>query len=184
MEPLTIFLLLTAFASGCSAMTGIEAIANGIPAFKPPEARNAAQTLTTMIAILVTLFLGVTYLAWRFGIVPYATQQPTVDHQIAGLFFTGSFSWMVYLVDGATLLILILAANTSLADFPRLCSILARDGFLPHLFAFRGDRLAFSVGILVLGTLASARPTEPPSPPRMRRRDIVSLLLEACRRAS
>ncbi len=154
-QPFTLFLILTAFASGCSAMTGTEAISNGIPAFKAPESKNAARTLVAMVCILVTLFLGVTYLAWRFGIVPFANQQPTVDHQIAATLFTGSFSWVVYFIDFATLLILVLAANTSFADFPRLSSILARDGFLPHQFAFRGDRLAFSVGIIVLGVLSS-----------------------------
>ncbi len=136
-------------------MTGTEAISNGIPAFKPPESRNAARTLVAMIAILATFYLGTTYLAWRFGIVPFASQQPTVDHQIAALLFTGPVSWFVYLLDFATLLLLVLAANTSFADFPRLSSILARDGFLPHLFALRGDRLAFSVGIIVLGALSS-----------------------------
>jgi amino acid transporter len=155
-EPLTWFLILTAFSAGCVAMTGTEAISNGIPAFKPPESRNAARTLLTMIAILATFYLGTTYLAWRFGLVPYASQQPTINHQIAALLFTGPFSWFVYLLDFATLLLLVLAANTSFADFPRLSSILARDGFLPHQFAFRGDRLAFSVGIIVLGALSSA----------------------------
>ncbi len=154
-EPLTWFLILTAFSGGCVAMTGTEAISNGIPAFKPPESRNAARTLVTMIAILATFYLGTTYLAWRFGLVPYASQQPTLDHQIAALLFSGPLSWFVYLLDFATLLLLVLAANTSFADFPRLSSILARDGFMPHLFALRGDRLAFSVGIIVLGALSS-----------------------------
>jgi amino acid transporter len=154
--PLTWFLILTAFSGGCVAMTGTEAISNGIPAFKPPESRNAARTLVAMIAILATFYLGTTYLAWRFGLVPYASQQPTLNHQIAALLFTGPLSWFVYLLDFATLLLLVLAANTSFADFPRLSSILARDGFMPRLFALRGDRLAFSVGIGVLGALSSA----------------------------
>jgi amino acid transporter len=155
LQPLTLFLVLTAFASGCSAMTGTEAISNGIPAFKAPESKNAARTLIAMVIILASFFVGTSYLAWRFGIVPYASQQPTVDHQIAATLFSGSASGMVYVIDFATLLILVLAANTSFADFPRLSSILARDGFLPHLFALRGDRLAFSVGIGVLGVLSS-----------------------------
>lgn len=157
-ERLSLLLILTAFASGCSAMTGVEAISNGVPAFKPPESRNAARTLIWMIAILVTLFLGVTYLAWRFGIVPYANQQPTVDSQIADLVFNKgypTFGFMYYIVQFATLLVLVLAANTSFADFPRLSSILARDGFLPHLFRLRGDRLAFSTGIIALGVLST-----------------------------
>ncbi len=151
-----ILLVLTAFASGCSAMTGVEAISNGIPAFKKPESDNAARTLIWMVGILVTLFLGITYLAWRFGIVPVQNQNPTVDSQIASLLFTGWGGFMYYLVQGFTLLILVLAANTSFADFPRLSSILARDGYLPHQFAFRGDRLAFTTGIVVLALLSIA----------------------------
>jgi amino acid transporter len=157
-ERLGILLILTAFASGCSAMTGTEAISNGIPAFRPPESRNAGRTLLWMVAILATLFLGITYLAWRFGIVPYANQQPTVDAQIADLIFNKGYSalgFMYYVVQFATLLILVLAANTSFADFPRLSSILARDTYLPHMFALRGDRLAFSTGIVVLGVLST-----------------------------
>ncbi|MFI5272912.1 MAG: APC family permease [Ktedonobacterales bacterium] len=155
---LGILLVLTAFASGCSAMTGVEAISNGIPAFKPPESKNAGRTLLWMVAVLVTLYLGTTYLAWRFGVAPYANQNPTLDSQIAGLLFLKSYSafgFMYYVVQFATLLILVLAANTSFADFPRLTSILARDGFLPHLFSLRGDRLAFSTGIIVLGVLST-----------------------------
>ena len=153
-ERVGIFLILTAFASGCSAMTGVEAISNGIPAFKKPEADNAARTLVWMVTILVTLFLGITYLAWRFGIVPVSTQNPTVDSQIAGLLFVDHFRFMYYLVQAFTLLILVLAANTSFADFPRLSSILARDGYLPHQFSYRGDRLAFTTGIIVLALLS------------------------------
>lgn len=152
--PLGIVLILTAFASGCSAMTGVEAISNGIPAFKRPESRNAARTLEWMIAILVTLYLGVTYIAWRFGIEPNSAQNPTLDSQVAHLVFAGPFAWFYYVVQIATLLILVLAANTSFADFPRLSSILARDGFLPHQFAYRGDRLAFSTGIIALAILS------------------------------
>ncbi len=148
-------LILTTFASGCSAMTGVEAISNGVPAFKKPESHNAARTLVAMVSILVVLFLGVTYLAWRFGAEPYQNQQPTVDAQIAGLLFNGPyFGWIFYLIQFATTLILILAANTSFADFPRLASILARDGFMPRQFSFRGNRLAFSTGIIVLSVLS------------------------------
>jgi len=149
-----VLLVLTAFASGCSAMTGVEAISNGVPAFKPPESRNASRTLAVMIGILATLYLGTTYLAWRFSVIPYATQNPTLDSQIARILFVGPFAWMYFVVQFATLLILVLAANTSFADFPRLSSILARDGFLPHQFSFRGDRLAFSTGIGVLAVLS------------------------------
>jgi hypothetical protein len=154
-EQLSVVLLLTAFASGCVAMTGTEAISNAIPVFKPPESKNAARTLVWMVTILATFYLGTTYLAWRFGIEPYANQNPTLDSQIARMLFVGPFTWFYYVIQFATLLILVLAANTSFADFPRLSSILARDGFLPHQFVFRGDRLAFSTGIVVLAALSS-----------------------------
>ncbi|HEU5439062.1 MAG TPA: APC family permease [Ktedonobacterales bacterium] len=156
-QRLGILLILTAFASGCSAMTGTEAISDGIPAFKPPESRNAGRTLLWMVAILATLFVGITYLAWRFGIVPFANQQPTLDSQIASLIFLKGYpaaSFFYYVIQFATLLILVLAANTSFSDFPRLSWFLARDGFLPHLFSLRGDRLAFTTGIVVLGALS------------------------------
>jgi amino acid transporter len=155
-QQLGLLLILTAFASGCSAMTGVEAISDGVPAFKAPESRNAARTLTWMLAILMLLFLGITYLAWRFGIEPNAQQVPTVDAQIAARVFSGPFAWFFYVIQIATLFILVLAANTSFADFPRLSSFLARDQFLPHLFAFRGDRLAFSTGIIALAVLSGA----------------------------
>ena len=154
-ETLTPFLLLTAFASGCAGITGVEAISNGVPAFKAPESRNAARTLVWMVTILGTFLAGTTYLSWRFGIAPNPQSNPTVDSQIATLAFPGPFVWMYYIFQFATALILALAANTSFADFPRLSSLLARDGFLPRQFAFRGDRLAFSTGIVVLGVFAS-----------------------------
>ncbi len=156
-ERLGLLLILTSFAAGCVAMTGTEAISNGIPAFKPPESRNAGRTLLWMVGILATLYIGTSYLAWRFGLVPFANQQPTLDAQIATVIFVkgyGALGFMYYVVQVSTLIILVLAANTSFADFPRLSSILARDGFLPHFFAHRGDRLAFSVGIIVLGALS------------------------------
>jgi amino acid transporter len=154
-EALTPFLLLTAFASGCAGITGVEAISNGVPAFKPPESRNAARTLVWMVTILGTFLAGTTYLAWRFGIAPNPQSNPTVDSQIASLAFNGPLIWMYFVFQFATALILALAANTSYSDFPRLSSLLARDGFLPRQFAFRGDRLAFSTGIIVLGVFAS-----------------------------
>jgi amino acid transporter len=156
-QQLGLLLVLTAFASGCSAMTGVEAISNGVPAFQPPEAKNAARTLIWMIATLVTLFLGTTYLAWRFGVEPYQTGEPTLTSQIAGILFLGSplSAWFYYLLQIATMLILVLAANTSYADFPRLASILAIDGWLPKGFSFKGNRLAFSGGIVALTVLAT-----------------------------
>jgi amino acid transporter len=155
-EPLSIFLILKSFAAGCSALTGTEAISNGIPAFKKPEARNAATTLTWMVVILGTLFIGTTVLAMSYhieAVVP--SGNPTVIGQIALKVFTGPLYFMFPVFQLATLFILTLAANTSYADFPRLSSLLARDHFLPHQFAFRGDRLAFSIGIVFLAIMAS-----------------------------
>jgi amino acid transporter len=154
-EGLGLFLILRSFAAGCSAMTGVEAISNGIPAFKRPEARNAAITLTWMAVLLGTLFLGISALALTYGVEARATGNPTVIGQIAQRVFTGPLAWLYPLFQLATLGILTLAANTSYADFPRLASLLARDHFLPHQFAFRGDRLAFSTGIVFLAGLAS-----------------------------
>jgi amino acid transporter len=150
-ETLTWFLVLRAFSSGCTAMTGTEAISNGIPAFRPPESRNAAITLGWMAVILGTLFVGITLLANALGVVP--GEHETVVSQIARrLFGTGFF---YYTVQAATALILVLAANTSFADFPRLSSLLARDRFVPRQFANLGERLVFSNGILVLAAMAA-----------------------------
>jgi amino acid transporter len=154
-EPLSIFLILKSFAAGCSALTGTEAISNGIPAFKKPEARNAATTLTWMVIILGTLFIGTTVLAMSYHIEAVPSGNPTVIGQIALQVFSGPLYFMFPVFQIATLFILTLAANTSYADFPRLSSLLARDHFLPHQFAFRGDRLAFSIGIVVLAILSS-----------------------------
>jgi len=150
-EALTWFLILRAFSSGCTAMTGTEAISNGIPAFRTPESRNAAITLGWMAAILGSFFIGLTVLADRLGIVP--TEAETVVSQIARrLHGTGVF---YYLIQAATALILVLAANTSFADFPRLSSLLARDRYIPRQFANLGERLVFSNGIMVLGAMAA-----------------------------
>jgi amino acid transporter len=150
-ETLTWFLVLRAFSSGCTAMTGTEAISNGIPAFRPPESRNAAITLGWMAVILGTFFVGITILADRLGVVPMPEE--TVVSQIARrLHGTGLF---YYAVQAATALILVLAANTSFADFPRLSSLLARDRFVPRQFSTLGERLVFSNGILVLGAMAA-----------------------------
>ena len=154
-EPLSLFLLLRAFATGCSAMTGVEAISNGVPAFNKPETRNAAITLTWMATILGTLFLGITLLVMTYGVEGYGSGTPTVIDQISRIVFSGPLSFMYPVFTFATLGILTLSAETSYSDFPRLASLLARDRFLPSQFAFRGDRLAFSVGIVVLAILAS-----------------------------
>jgi len=154
-EPLSLFLILRSFAAGCAALTGVEAISNGVPAFKKPEPRNAAVTLTWMAVILGTLFAGLTVLALSYHIEASPTGNPTVDGQIAQQVFTGPLFFLYPVFQISTLFILTLAANTSYADFPRLSSLLARDHYLPHQFAFRGDRLAFSIGIVFLAILAS-----------------------------
>ena len=148
---LSVFILLRAFSSGCAAITGTEAISNGVPAFRRPESRNAALTLVWMAVILGTFFFGLTILAHEFGV--QHADKVSVPAQIAKTVFGNSP--LFYFIQASTALILLLAANTSYADFPRLGSILARDRFLPHQFTFRGDRLAFSNGIIVLGVAAS-----------------------------
>lgn len=148
---LTLFLLLRAFASGSAALTGIEAIANGVPYFKPPEAKNASITLTWMATILATFFVGTTVLAYQLDVVPSDTK--TVVAQIANTVFGDSPFF--YMTQAATALILVLAANTSFAGLPALASVMAKDDVMPRQFAFRGDRLAFSNGIIVLGIASS-----------------------------
>jgi len=149
---LTLFLILRAFASGCVALTGIEAVSNGVPAFRPPEARNARQVLVLLGTVLIGLFIGITFLVNGFGLTP--TAQETVNSQLARRVF-GDDSVLYYLVQAMTTLILILAANTSFADFPRLSSFMARDRFMPRQLASRGDRLAFSNGIIILAVLSA-----------------------------
>jgi amino acid transporter len=157
LEPLTLFLMLRAFASGGAALTGVEAISDGVPAFQKPEWINAQKTLSAMVVILAVTFFGITYLANQMGIVPGVAEgghdPETVVSQIArGVF---GESPLYYVVQYSTFLILFLAANTAYSDFPRLAYFLGRDRFLPHQFTFRGDRLAFSVGIVVLGIASS-----------------------------
>ncbi len=149
-EALTLFLVLRAFSSGCAALTGIEAVSDGVPAFRPPEAQNARRVLLALGGILVVLFLGISALAYAFGVVPMTGE--TVNSQLARRVF--GESPLYFAVQGVTMLILILAANTSFADFPRLASFLARDRFIPRQFANRGDRLAFSNGIIILALLS------------------------------
>jgi amino acid transporter len=154
LQPLGLLLILRAFASGSVALTGTEAITNGVPAFKPPEARNAATTLTAMAILLAILFVGITFIANRFGIL--AVDIPTtktVISQVAALAY-GNGSIGFYLFQTFTALILFLAANTSFNAFPRLAAILARDGYMPRQMSFRGDRLAFTLGIVILSIVA------------------------------
>lgn len=148
LQPLTLFLLLGAFSNGCAALTGIEAISNGVQAFKKPEATNAATTLIWMAILLTTMFLGTSVMAYLYHVHPKASE--TVISQFARIMFTGPLGWFYYVVQAATAAILVLAANTAFADFPRLSSLLARDRFLPRQFANRGDRLVFSNGIAIL----------------------------------
>jgi amino acid transporter len=151
-----ILVLLRAFSSGAVALTGTEAIATGVPAFKPPEARNAATTLMVMAAVLGVLFVGITFLASSFGILPVDEPvKKTVISQVAAVVFGGS-SIGFYLFQAFTALLLFLAANTSFNAFPRLGAVLAMDGFFPRQFSFRGDRLAFSMGIVALGVIAAS----------------------------
>jgi amino acid transporter len=149
--PLTLFLILRAFSSGCTALTGIEAISNGTTAFQEPRSRNAATTLTWMSGILITLFLGITLLANQIQAVPSETE--TIISQLARTVY-GKGSALYLTTLAGTTLILIMAANTSFADFPRLAALAASDGFLPRQLTYRGSRLVFSWGIVGLAVFA------------------------------
>jgi amino acid transporter len=152
LEGIGLFLFLRAYAAGCTALTGVEAVSNGVQALKPPEGRNAATLMTWLGVISIVMFIGITYLAFDLGIVP-GESETVVSKLARRLFGTGIF---YYAVQAATMLILLLAANTSYADFPRLSSILARDRYIPRQFANQGDRLVFSNGIVVLSGFALA----------------------------
>jgi amino acid transporter len=154
LQPLGVLLILRAFASGSVALTGTEAITNGVPAFKRPEARNAATTLTAMALLLGILFVGITFIADRFGIVAVdvPTTKTVISQVAARIFGDGSIAF--YGFQAFTALILFLAANTSFNAFPRLAAILAKDGYMPRTFSFRGDRLAFTSGIVILSAVA------------------------------
>jgi amino acid transporter len=148
---LTLFIILKGFSSGAVALTGVEAISNGVPAFKRPESKNASITLMWMAGILGVLFFGVSLLAHRTA--PYPSHEQTVFSQLGLLVFGNGPLYVI--LQFATAAILTLAANTAYADFPRLSSIIARDGYLPRQLANRGDRLVFSNGVLVLGGAAA-----------------------------
>jgi amino acid transporter len=150
-QNVSVFLILRAFASGCTAMTGVEAISNGIPAFRKPEADNASKTLLVMAGLLATMFLGISFLSRALHIIPI--EHETVVSQIGRQVFGNGPLYLA--LQTATALILVLAANTSFADFPRLSAILARDRYLPHQLTNRGDRLVFANGIIALAVLAS-----------------------------
>jgi len=149
-----LLLILRAFASGSVALTGTEAVSNGVPAFKPPEWHHAGAVLIMMGVFFGTIFLGISFLAGQLGVIPDPTEQETVISQITRLLVGGGTPYH-YLIQISTALLLVLAANTAFADFPRLASILGKDRFLPGQFQYRGDRLAFSFGIMVLALVAS-----------------------------
>ncbi|MCL4474244.1 MAG: APC family permease [Actinobacteria bacterium] len=148
---IALFVVLRAFASGCAAVTGIEAVSNGVKAFQPPEARNASQTLLVMAALLGIMFVGISYLAELYHVLPVDNQ--TMLSQLAEAVFSRGLIY--YLIQAVTALILVLAANTSFQDFPRLSSVMASDGFMPRQLSSRGDRLVFSNGIVLLGVFAA-----------------------------
>jgi amino acid transporter len=159
-EPLTTFLLLTAFANGCTAMTGVEAVSNGVPAFRPPEAKNASATLITMATLAIVMFVGITFLAHAYKVVPNATESGI--SQLGRAIFGGP-NVLYYLLQAGTTLILVLAANTAYADFPRLASIVSRDRYLPRQFMNQGDRgdtqsllPLYMIGVFVSFTLSQA----------------------------
>ena len=159
-ETFGLVVLLRAFAQGCSAMTGTEAVSNGIPAFKEPKSRNAAVTLVWMGLILGSIFLGISFLATKLHVVYWehaGHTAPAVIDQISGAIFGKTGKWAVgyYLTQFFTAAILVLAANTSYADFPRLASILARDRFMPKQLSSLGDKLVFNNGVIILGLLAA-----------------------------
>ena len=150
--PLTLFLVLRAFSSGSAALTGIEAISNGITAFREPRSDNASRTLVVMSTLLVTMFLGITFLSRHIGAIP--SHEETIISQLARTVF-GDGNILYLLVIAGTALILLMAANTSYADFPRLAALHAGDGFLPRQLTYRGGRLVFSWGIMTLAVAAS-----------------------------
>jgi len=151
LQALSLFLILRAFSAGCTALTGVEAISNGIPAFKPPESTNAGKALVIMIAILSTMFMGISVLANAIQAAPLHAE--TVLSQVGRAVFGPGLGYVV--TQTATSLILILAANTAFADFPRLASLIAKDGYLPRQLSNLGDRLVFSNGIVALGFLSA-----------------------------
>ena len=150
--PLTLFIILRAFSSGSTALTGIEAISNGITAFKEPRSRNAAVTLTAMSGILIVLFLSITFLSHQVQAVPTHTE--TIISQLSRTIL-GEGSILYLMVIAGTAFILLMAANTSYADFPRLAALHAGDGFLPRQLTYRGGRLVFSWGIMTLAVASS-----------------------------
>lgn len=153
MAPLSLMLVLRAFASGAVALTGTEAVADGVSVFKPPESRNAAITLLLMGTLFGAIFLGISFLSQHVGLIPDPAEDETLLSQLTRL-IAGS-GWYHVLIQTSTALLLILAANTAFVDFPRLSRVIARDDFMPRQFSYRSHRLAFATGILALGALAA-----------------------------
>ena len=155
LQNVSLLLIIRAFAAGAVALTGTEAIATGVPAFKPPEARNAATTLAVMAVLLGVLFVGITFLAVNFGIthIDMPDKQTVISQVARRVYGDGSIPFFLFQAFTATLLFL--AANTGFNALPRLLAILAQDGFMPRQFALRGDRLAFSYGIIALAAVAA-----------------------------
>ena len=153
-----VWLFARAFSAGCTALTGVEAISNGVTAFKEPVAHNAAKTMTWMVVILGTMFLGITYFTNHYGLTYHPDAPETLLSQLTRVILGGTqhgLSKLIYLTTtGFTMAILAVAANTAYADFPRLAALHARDGFLPRQFTSQGDRLVFSNGILILSMAA------------------------------
>jgi len=151
----SLWLLLQVFSNGCTAMTGVEAVSNGVRAFREPTVRNAQRTLTVIIGFLIALLAGIAYLVRTYGIMATEPGKPGYQSVLSILVAAVlGRSWFYYFTIGSVLVILALSANTAFADFPRLCKAVARDGFLPHAFGYRGRRLVYSEGIFVLATLS------------------------------
>jgi len=162
-----VWVFMRAYSAGCTALTGVEAISNGVPAFKEPAAENASKTMLVMVGLLLTMFLGITLLANHYGVIyqhnaDHSVVQETLLSQLARQILgtagqvTGLGKVFYYMVQGFTFAILVVAANTAYADFPRLAALMAKDGYLPRQFASQGDRLVFSNGILILTLMAGA----------------------------
>lgn len=152
----SLWILMRSFASGCTAMTGVEAISNGVGAFREPAVVHARRALTVIILLLIVMLAGIAYLCWAYGIGATDPGQPGYDSTLSQL--TAAVvgrGWFYYVTIGSVLAVLALSANTGFADFPRLCRIIALDGFLPYSFAHRGRRLVYTAGILVLATLSA-----------------------------
>ena len=155
--PMSAWLLMRAFASGCTAMTGVEAVSNGVAAFREPAVAHARRTLTAIIAVLAVLLAGVAYLCHAYGVAATEPGRPGYESVLSQL--VGAVvgkGWAYYVTIGSVLVVLALSANTGFADFPRLCRAVAMDGYLPNGFAHRGRRLVYSRGIVVLAALAGA----------------------------